>query len=168
MPLTDAHCHLQEAELNTTLPGWWSLAEHLKIHRWLVNGLHESDWAHVAKLAREHPGVIPSFGLHPWYVKDRTPEWLESQPNPLNCSIRLLDGTVDRGYVFEGFGGKPAATDNDKGTDLVEQLSASQSEPDELSTLAALEGRLQALMAEAAAIQAEMETLKRGRRAQPS
>ena len=77
MPLTDAHCHLQEAELNTTLPGWWSLAERLKIHRWLVNGLHEGDWAHVAKLAREHSGVIPSFGLHPWYVKDRTPEWLE-------------------------------------------------------------------------------------------
>ncbi len=77
MPLTDAHCHLQEPELNGIMATWWPLAAQLNIQRWLVNGLHEGDWAHVSMLAQEHSGVIPSFGLHPWYVKGRSPAWLE-------------------------------------------------------------------------------------------
>jgi len=31
------------------------------------------------------------------------PEWFEAEANPLNCAIRLIDGGVDRGYVFGGF-----------------------------------------------------------------
>jgi len=30
-------------------------------------------------------------------------EWLEHEPNPELCSIRLIDGNVDKGYIFEGF-----------------------------------------------------------------
>ena len=30
-------------------------------------------------------------------------EWFESEPNPPNCSIRLLQNNVDKGYIFEGF-----------------------------------------------------------------
>jgi 2,3-bisphosphoglycerate-dependent phosphoglycerate mutase len=31
------------------------------------------------------------------------PEWLEKEPNPRNCSVRLIEDGVDKGYVFEGF-----------------------------------------------------------------
>lgn len=30
-------------------------------------------------------------------------EWFEKEPNPANCSIRLLEDGTDRGYVFPGF-----------------------------------------------------------------
>jgi broad specificity phosphatase PhoE len=30
-------------------------------------------------------------------------EWFEQEPNPGNCSIRLLDGCEDKGYLFKGF-----------------------------------------------------------------
>lgn len=30
-------------------------------------------------------------------------EWFEDEPNPKNCSVRLLDSGVDRGYIFPGF-----------------------------------------------------------------
>ena len=30
-------------------------------------------------------------------------EWFESEKNPGNCSIRLLDGGEDKGYIFKGF-----------------------------------------------------------------
>lgn len=33
---------------------------------------------------------------HPW-------EFLEKEPNPNNCSIRLLEDGCDRGYIFDGF-----------------------------------------------------------------
>jgi 2,3-bisphosphoglycerate-dependent phosphoglycerate mutase len=32
-----------------------------------------------------------------------TPEWFEGEPNPRNCSIRLIEGDQDLGYVFDGF-----------------------------------------------------------------
>lgn len=35
---------------------------------------------------------------HPW-------EWMHQEPNPLNCSIRLIQDGVDEGYVFKGFKG---------------------------------------------------------------
>jgi broad specificity phosphatase PhoE len=30
-------------------------------------------------------------------------EWIETEKNPRNCSIRLLEGSEDKGYVFPGF-----------------------------------------------------------------
>lgn len=32
-------------------------------------------------------------------------EWLEKEPNPLNCSIRLIENGEDLGYIFDGFKG---------------------------------------------------------------
>lgn len=38
-------------------------------------------------------------------------EWMDSEPNPANCSIRLLENGVDKGYIFEGFReGNPPTT----------------------------------------------------------
>lgn len=30
-------------------------------------------------------------------------EWMHEEPNPKNCSIRLLENGEDKGYIFEGF-----------------------------------------------------------------
>jgi len=32
-------------------------------------------------------------------------EWMHQEPNPNNCSIRLIENGVDKGYVFSGFDG---------------------------------------------------------------
>jgi broad specificity phosphatase PhoE len=32
-----------------------------------------------------------------------TPEWFDEEANPANCAIRLIDGGIDRGYLFNGF-----------------------------------------------------------------
>ena len=29
-------------------------------------------------------------------------EWFEDEPNPKNCSIRWIEGSTDRGYIYEG------------------------------------------------------------------
>ena len=41
----------------------------------MVNGTQESDWELVLSLCQEHPALRPAFGLHPWYVAERTPRW---------------------------------------------------------------------------------------------
>jgi len=44
----------------------------------VVNGSCEDDWPEVETLARQYPQVIPSFGYHPWYVKQRSPQWQQA------------------------------------------------------------------------------------------
>src|SRR5688572_9314512 len=41
----------------------------------VVNGACEEDWPAVRQLAEKFPQVLPSFGYHPWYLHERTPEW---------------------------------------------------------------------------------------------
>src|SRR5690242_12653852 len=41
----------------------------------VVNGSSEQDWPLVLALARAHPEVLPSFGYHPWYIKERSTDW---------------------------------------------------------------------------------------------
>lgn len=73
-PLYDAHNHLQDERLKPHLPSIWPALQ--PIVKMVVNGSCEADWPLVLQLAKEHPGqVIPSFGYHPWYVKERTAEW---------------------------------------------------------------------------------------------
>lgn len=31
--------------------------------------------------------------------------WLEEEPNPWNCSVRLIENSEDKGYIFKGFSG---------------------------------------------------------------
>ena len=89
-PLLDAHNHLHDARL---LP-WRSeiLAElsALGVRCAVVNGTREADWPEVAALAAQTPGVLPSFGLHPWYVNERDPAWRETL-------LRFLDSHPSAG-----------------------------------------------------------------------
>jgi len=77
----DAHNHLQDDRLKACLPEilktLWS-DKTSGVTSMVVNGSCEEDWADVAALAREHPQIIPSFGIHPWYVKTRTSQWREN------------------------------------------------------------------------------------------
>ena len=42
----------------------------------VVNGSCEEDWPAVRALAQKFPDlVIPSFGYHPWYIKERSADW---------------------------------------------------------------------------------------------
>jgi TatD DNase family protein len=46
-----------------------------QLRKMVVNGTRERDWPAVLALARQDRRVIPSFGLHPWFVKERSANW---------------------------------------------------------------------------------------------
>ncbi len=74
--MDDAHNHLQSPQLTSIASSLMSWAPPLGIARMVVNGTKESDWHHVAELAAAHPSIIrPAFGLHPWYLNQRTTHW---------------------------------------------------------------------------------------------
>jgi TatD DNase family protein len=74
-PLYDAHNHLQDPRLAPHLEAVLAAVRCENMVKMVVNGTCESDWPEVLELARKCPEVIPSFGCHPWYVKELTPDW---------------------------------------------------------------------------------------------
>ena len=75
--LFDAHNHLQAAALAPHLPGVVVNLQQIGLTRAVVNGTREADWDRVAALAQEHSWVLPSYGLHPWFLAERSPHWRE-------------------------------------------------------------------------------------------
>ena len=73
--LYDAHNHLQDARLAPHREAILAALQKEGVAGMVVNGSCEDDWPEVLALARSCPQVIPSFGYHPWHVKERSPDW---------------------------------------------------------------------------------------------
>ena len=65
----DAHNHLQDVLLTHDLDKALTAVRSLPVRWMVVNGTTETDWAIVHRLAKDLPFVIPSYGLHPWYLR---------------------------------------------------------------------------------------------------
>ncbi|KAG6671193.1 hypothetical protein I3843_Q009300 [Carya illinoinensis] len=77
------------------LKSWWW---------WL---LLQKDWHLVKQMGEKYTSVIPCFGLHPWYVSERTPNWfdtlkecLESTPSAAVGEIGLDKGSRGKEIDF--------------------------------------------------------------------
>ena len=76
MLLFDSHCHLQDERLNSAIGEVVDRALAAGVSRMLCCGSAESDWETVKALSTRYPAIVPGFGLHPWYVKQRSANWL--------------------------------------------------------------------------------------------
>lgn len=74
--LYDAHNHLQDEWLTPHRGAIVGALQAIGVGGAVVNGTEEADWEAVAALAVAHPWVVPSYGLHPWHVAGRSPEWM--------------------------------------------------------------------------------------------
>lgn len=74
-PLYDAHNHLQDEWLTPHRPLWLPEMDRIGLRGAVVNGTIEHDWPEVTALARDHSWVLPSYGLHPWFIAQRTNHW---------------------------------------------------------------------------------------------
>lgn len=99
----DAHCHLQDPRLAAGLPGVLARARDTGVVLLHVAATSESDWPSVRALADAHPGlVLCSFGLHPWFIQDRSDHWLQHlrailAGRPAGIGEIGLDGRLDDG-----------------------------------------------------------------------
>jgi TatD DNase family protein len=78
MRLFDAHNHLQDDRFGGRQAELLDACRQVGVARMVVNGSCEADWPDVRTLAKAHPEVLPSFGYHPWYIRERTPDWLRN------------------------------------------------------------------------------------------
>lgn len=84
MKFYDAHNHLQDDRFGGSQSELLAVCDQAGIARMVVNGACEEDWQQVLALARETKIVLPSFGYHPWYLHERTAEWLKTLENMLD------------------------------------------------------------------------------------
>jgi TatD DNase family protein len=77
-PLYDAHNHLQDDWLAPHRAQVFRDLAAMPLRRAVVNGTSEADWPEVARLARDHAFIVPSFGLHPWNVGNASPRWRDA------------------------------------------------------------------------------------------
>ncbi len=78
MKFYDAHNHLQDDRFAGRQHELLATCEKSGITRMVVNGACEADWPQVLQLAQTNKTVLPSFGYHPWYLAERTPDWLKN------------------------------------------------------------------------------------------
>ena len=78
MKFYDAHNHLQDDRFAGRQGELLAACEKTGVARMVVNGACEADWPQVRALARESKMVLPSYGYHPWYLDERTPDWLKN------------------------------------------------------------------------------------------
>lgn len=72
----DAHNHLQDERLNPIRDEVIKTLSRAKLSGvMVVNGTRELDWVRVHDLAMRSPRVLPSYGLHPWFISERSPDW---------------------------------------------------------------------------------------------
>src|SRR5688572_21737445 len=88
--LTDCHLHLQDPPLLDRLEEVLVRARRAGVAAFVTNGTTEADWPEVARIAGRFPEVVPCFGLHPWFVAERSPRWLEE----LERHLRLVPSGV--------------------------------------------------------------------------
>ena len=108
----DAHSHLQDPRLAPHLPQVFARARAAGAGLIHVDATGEADWPAVAALADAHPGfVVASFGVHPWFIRNRSARWLHhlrdvlaSRPagiGEIGLDARMEDGLdADREAVF--------------------------------------------------------------------
>jgi len=101
--LFDAHNHLQDTWLTPYHGQILADMQRAGVDRMVVNGTCQADWADVAALARDHPIVLPSVGLHPWDAGNATATWrddliraLEATPGAAIGEIGLDRWILDR------------------------------------------------------------------------
>ena len=76
MRLFDAHNHFQDDRFDGRQEELIANCTAVGVFRMVVNGTRESDWPAVAALAKRYDCVIPSFGLHPWFIHERSTAWM--------------------------------------------------------------------------------------------
>lgn len=77
MQFFDAHCHLQDERLRASLPQVMARAAAAGVGLLSCCGSSTGDWADVRRISRKYPGVLPSLGLHPWYIAGRPADWAD-------------------------------------------------------------------------------------------
>lgn len=76
MGYTDSHIHLQDYKPQDVKNVVTNAVKN-KVTTFVNASAHPNDWPAIEELADTYSGIIPAFGVHPWYIDDIPPNWLQ-------------------------------------------------------------------------------------------
>ncbi len=91
----DSHCHLADQRIDAEL--WISKAKQLGIGLYLQGGVGPEDWQRQLELADKFSGVIPCFGLHPYFVAEHNEAEIELALDQLARAIKQARAVGEMG-----------------------------------------------------------------------
>lgn len=94
LSLYDAHDHLQDEWLTPHRADVFAELARIGVRRAVANGTSELDWVDVTEIAGAQKIVLPSFGLHPWHVGNRSAKWKDALVAQLDASPGAAIGEI--------------------------------------------------------------------------
>ncbi|MGD9730581.1 MAG: TatD family hydrolase [Desulfamplus sp.] len=86
----DAHSHLQEPEISWDIDGIMERWQQNRGGNIVCCGTKESDWQIVFNIASQYSNVLPSFGVHPWFVENVQPKWFYELDSYLDAKFYVI------------------------------------------------------------------------------
>lgn len=91
----DSHSHLQLGnDSDEKKKNYEVLLEKNVIGHLICNSTSEQDYKHVEELSNQFDNVIPSYGIHPWYIDSCKLGWLERLKSRLIHSEHAFIGEI--------------------------------------------------------------------------
>jgi TatD DNase family protein len=86
----DAHNHLHDKRFGAYHEEAIAQCEEVGVVASVVNGTSPEDWSCVAELAKRYQWILPSYGVHPWYVDRAQDGWLTTLRNLLSSRPSVI------------------------------------------------------------------------------
>lgn len=101
MKLFDTHCHIQDEKIFSNAASIIEKAVEAGISKMVCCGTSEDDWPLVSKLCTSFSELIPSFGLHPWYIRKRSKDWQKALEGYLSLFPAAVVGEIGLDHAIE-------------------------------------------------------------------
>lgn len=100
----DAHCHLSSPRLRGEIENIFSRAQNNNIRNFLLAGIGPEDWQEQKKFcsqyANKERAIYPCFGLHPYWVAERTKDECERAMKLLEQELSISLALGETGLDF--------------------------------------------------------------------
>lgn len=67
----------------------------------LCCGTSEKDWDRVIEISQKYKSVIPAFGIHPWFIANRSEKWLDKLECVLKSFPEASVGEIGLDYTLK-------------------------------------------------------------------
>ena len=94
MKLFDAHCHLQYLLFNGIHQKIIKNARNVGVKKIAIKSTTQEDWKETERLCLNDNMLIPSFGLHPWFLAIRSDDWEIELEHLLNSYPQACVGEI--------------------------------------------------------------------------
>lgn len=83
----DSHCHLSDSRVGADVAMFIARARERGVENFLLAGISPKDWQEQKALVARYSGIIPCFGLHPYWVNAHSREECEKALTELETNL---------------------------------------------------------------------------------